>query len=98
MEKPKFYFENIDSETCYTLDYFMDDAKAQGLKTITVLEAVVEDAMPDYVWCRYSAETSDKQYSNKKLCNTYRSKSGKGKCEFRGKLYSHGDEVTFDVV
>lgn len=100
MSKVKFYFENVDSEICYQLEHFIDDAKAQGLKTVTILEAEEDDSMPEYVWCAFDGSTADKSCCNKKSCNAYRSKSdnGKGKCEYRGKLYSHGDEVTFDVV
>jgi len=30
-------------------------------------------------------------------CPAYTSKSGRGVCELRGKLYEHGNEVVFNV-
>ena len=94
--KDKFYFESIESETCYPLPYHIEDAKFQGLKEITLIEAN-EDNIDGIIWCGAMEATGDKSECNKKKCSLYHSKSGRGVCSHRGNLYEYGEEVTFKI-
>lgn len=96
MEK-QLYFENIDDTFCCELQTFIEDAKIEELKEITLVEAIPDNSNPDYVWCTYHGECIEKSECKKSECSLYSSKSGRGVCEHRGKLYRHGDEVKFDV-
>lgn len=96
MAKDKLYFESIESETCYALPYHIEDAKFQGLKEITLIEAN-EVKINGVIWCKIFEATGDKSGCNKKQCASYHSKSGRGVCSHRGNLYEHGEEVTFKV-
>lgn len=92
----KKYFESIESEICYPLSYHIEGAKINGLKEIKLFEAN-EDKIDGVVWCDLMEATGDKSECNKKQCELYHSKSGRGVCSHRGKLYEHGEEVTFKV-
>lgn len=92
----KFYFDSIDSEICYPLSYYIEGAKFIGLKEITLIEAN-EVKINGVIWCKVFEGTGEKSECNKKQCELYHSKSGRGVCLHRGKLYEHGEEVTFKV-
>jgi hypothetical protein len=51
----------------------------------------------DIVWCTFHQECIEKDQCKKNYCEQYSSKSGRGVCESRGKLFLHGEEVEFDV-
>lgn len=97
MKKKEYFFENIDSNICYPLDYHMSNAKSDGLKEITLLTAILDNDNPDYVWCTRVGEMGDRAHCKKSQCAYYHSKSGRGVCSHRGKLYLHGEEVKFNV-
>lgn len=94
--KEKLYFREIDSNWCYTLDYHMSDAINEGLDTITLYEANKAEGS-SYIFCKEVGEATEKTDCNKRDCDMYASKSGRGVCMHRGQLYEHGEEVTFDV-
>jgi len=96
-KKEKLYFDSIDDTTCYPIDGKIAMAKEVGLKSITVIEAVPDNDNPDHIFCMDSGEVEERQECKKSLCSSYSSKSGRGVCGNRGKLYSFGEEVTFDV-
>ena len=93
----KLYFKSTDDTMCFSLAYHMDDAKDEELEEITLLEAIPDKDTKDYVWCTYYENVEEKSLCSKMNCPAYTSKSGRGICEHRGKLYTHGDEVTFKV-
>jgi hypothetical protein len=97
MAKEKLYFRSIDHTTCSSLESHFDDARDEELTKITLVEAVPDDGTNDIVWCTYYGECIDKSECKKTFCSYYSSKSGRGKCEHRGDLYLHGEEVKFDV-
>lgn len=95
-KKEKLYFRNSNAEICYDLDSHIRDAKNQGLKEVTLLEAELDKDDKCYFWCTIY-EVVDRCECTKKSCQKYSSKSGRGVCENRGKLYTHGTEVTFKI-
>lgn len=97
MSKQKLYFRSIDDTTCHPLEWHFDDARDEELETIKLVEAIPDNSNPDYIWCGKAEAVEEKEYCNKNLCRDYCSKSGRGKCKHRGKLYEHGNEVVFNV-
>jgi hypothetical protein len=97
MAKEKLYFKSINDTTCHSLEYHLDDARDEDLKKITLIEAVPDNDTPNYVWCTHYEDTEEKSLCSKKNCPAYTSKSGRGVCEHRGKLFLHGEEVEFEV-
>lgn len=97
MSKEKLYFKSIDDNICYSLQTQIEDARDEGLTTVTLVEAIPDNDNNDYVWCSHYEATEEKSLCSKNNCSAYTSKSGRGKCEHRGNLYTFGEEVTFDV-
>lgn len=93
----KLYFKDIDDNICSSLQSHLEDAKLEELTEITLVEAIPDNDNPEHIWCTKLAEVTERQDCKKSLCSYYKSKSGRRKCEHRGNLYSHGDEVTFKV-
>jgi hypothetical protein len=91
----KFYFSDEDSTTCYPLSYHLESADKHE-KEITLVEAIPDNNTTDFVWC-HMFEAVEKCDCSKKFCNEYKSKSGRGRCENKGKLFMHGDRITFKV-
>lgn len=48
MKKTKMYFENEDSEVCYPLGYYIENAKEEGLD-----ESIDEETGKPYGWSNY---------------------------------------------
>lgn len=97
MSREKLYFRSIDDNTCKYLEWHFDDAREEELETITLVEAIPDNDNPDYVWCTHYENVVEKDECKKSQCELYKSKSGRGKCEHRGNLYTFGEEVTFKV-
>lgn len=97
IKTPQLYFKDIDSTFCQSLDTLLDDAKYDKLKEITLIEAIHDPDEKYYVWCQHEGEATEKQICKKSECNYYSSKSGRGVCKYRGKLYNIGNEVTFKI-
>lgn len=99
MKKEKLYFQNENAEVCNPLEYFLHDAKLDGLKEITLIEAIPSNSVNDHVWCTYFLAVSERSECRKSICNKYESnKSGRGTCIHRGKLYDHGESFTFKIT
>ena len=97
MKKEKLYFRSIDDNICHSLDWHLEDAKLEQLEEITLVEAIPDNDNNDYVWCTHYENPEEKSLCNKMNCTAYTSKSGRGKCEHKGNLFTFGDEVTFSV-
>lgn len=97
MKNKKMYFRGIDSNFCESIEGILADAKSEGLNKITVLEACPDNNNPDFIWCLSSGECEERYACKKALCDSYKSKSGRGVCSNRGNLYQHGKEVVFEV-
>lgn len=95
--KEKLYFLNEDDTSCYTLSDRLNDAKLEGLNEITLMEAILDNDNPDYIWCSHYGEVGERQGCKKSICSYYSSTSGRGVCRHRGNLYTHGEKVTFKI-
>jgi len=93
----KFYFKDIDDTFCVSLEDHIHDAKIEGLSEITLIEAIPDKDNKDFIWCTHFAECGERSFCKKSVCDSYSSKSGRGKCKHRGNLYEHGEEVKFNV-
>jgi hypothetical protein len=92
----KLYFENEDATECYSLDYFMEIAKSDGVKEISVLKAIKDTKEKFFIWCGLYDDVVGKNDCGKSNCDAY--VKGRGNtCVNKGKLYTHGDSVTFKV-
>ncbi len=97
MPKEKLYFLNIDDTHCCSLSDRLNDARFDGLKQVTLVEAIPDNDNVDYVYCAHHGEVLERPDCKKSVCGDYSSTSGRGMCKYRGNLYSDGDEFTFDV-
>ncbi len=97
MSKKKYYFESIDDTICYELSYHVINAKDEGLQEITLVEAVPDTETKDFIWCSEHAEVTERNMCRKVECESYTSKSGRGVCSHRGKLFLHGEEVKIQI-
>lgn len=95
MKKDKLYFKTIDENICIPLEEHLHGAKLEGLEEITLIEAIPDNDNPDYVWCTHFGGVEERHTCKKSHCEAYNSKSGRGVCSHRGKLYEYGEEVTF---
>ena len=93
----KLYFRDIDSEICYKLVGFIAEAIDEELEEVTLVEAVPDFDNKGYVWCTSDGTCVERSQCKKAYCTGYQSKSGRGVCENRGRLYRHGEEHTFKV-
>ena len=89
----QLYFSSNEETMCYDLEYHLHDARLDGLKEIKLIEAIPDNETKDYVWCTEFGEVTERSLCKKSQCEMYKSKSGRGVCEHRGKLYQHGEEV-----
>lgn len=92
------FFENEDSENCYSENYFQELAQKQGLSSIELIEAVPIKKLGDHVFCTYFDEVVARYDCTWKECRHYTpNKSGRGACIHRGQLYEHGEKVTITI-
>jgi len=95
MKKEKLYFLDEDDEFCLPLSIRLEEAREEGLTEITLFEAIPDKHMKEFVYCRHEGEITETSDCRKHICPYYDSKSGRGVCRHRGKLYLHGDQKTF---
>lgn len=97
MSRTKLYFETIDDSICYPLEHHLHNARIDGLNSIKLIEAIPDNAESEYVWCSHEGEVTERTMCKKSQCPYYSSKSGRGVCEHRGRLYGYGRSVEFKV-
>ena len=98
MKNKKLYFENEDATLCMPLQTFIEDAKYDGRKEITLIEAIPDDGTTDMIFCSLAGEVCERGECTKRNCPTYTpNKSGRGVCLNRGRLYLHGEKVTIKI-
>ena len=96
MSKIKYYFETIDSEMCYSEQYFIDQMKESEVKEMQVFEAVPEKS-DEYFYCTAIGDVGEKGHCGKD-CKDYEPCNGKsGRCRFTGRLYIHGNKVLLTI-
>jgi hypothetical protein len=92
----KLYFKDINDEMCYELSHFMREAIDEGLDVLELFEAV-EEPNTGLLFCK-AVDSVAEEGSCGKLCEFYTPINGRnGKCIYRGKVYSHGEKVSFSV-
>lgn len=97
MKKDTLYFKDEDAEFCCSLKVHLKEAEEDELEQITLLKAIPDFDNPDFIWCAWADAVGERSECKKKLCDAYESKSGRGVCKHRGKLYEHGEAITFHV-
>ncbi len=95
--KEKFYFDGVDDEICWSLKYHINKAREEGFEKIVLFEAIEDKDNKDYVWCSSFEGVCEKSDCRKSICSRYESRSGRGVCSNRGKLYTHGKLVEFKI-
>lgn len=95
MKSGKLYFKSIDDTMCSSLESHIQDAIEEELTEITLVEAIPDNDNTEFIWCTQYGECVERYQCKKSECEKYSSKIGRGKCENRGNLYQHGEEVTF---
>lgn len=99
----KMYFKNDESEFCHPFNYHLkesiEEAKERGEDTFTLIEAINDNDNPNYIFCSHKDifAVGERDQCKKHICSYYESKSGRGVCKHRGKLYETGEEVTFKL-
>jgi len=98
MKTEKLYFKDEESETCYELSEHLFEAKYEGLKEIEIIEAIPDTETKGYIWCMEMTMPVPQPECKKSFCSYYDPLNGKnGVCSFRGKLYTKGKKVKFEV-
>ena len=98
MKKPLFFaseHELIPVE----LSVHIDQAKEDGIKELTLFEAIEDKDEKTFIFCGFDLAVNQKNECNKDMCPHYFSKykSGRGNCLYRDKLYKAGKEVKFEI-
>lgn len=92
MKTEKLYFLDTSSEICYSLDTF-------SLEELEEVDYEIYEAIPFndsntyYVFCSLDGEITEREFCKKSQCKGYTSKSGRGVCSHRGKLFEFGEKV-----
>lgn len=89
----KYYFENIDSEGCYPIDYFREQLEERQLPEMKLHVAVMVRG-EDFFWCDEFNEVGESGESCGKQCDCYSPRNGKnGRCRHHKNCYEPSDEI-----
>jgi len=89
----KKYFQSVDSEGCYSSDYFQDLMELDDLNEIEVFQAVIIVGL-DHFWCSNFGMSGEVGEGCGKECDHYSPRNRKsGRCRHSSNLYEHGDIV-----
>ena len=93
----KQYFRNEDSNVCMSLEDCLNEAKSDGLEQVTLIEAIHSN-VSEYRWCKSLGAVVEKSECGKAVCSYYEKPKKGNACENKGKFYTYGEEVTFNVI
>lgn len=98
----KMYFEDIDSESCYTKDYFLEqfDSDDSEIEVYEAYKLPVKDRIKGVFWCRTEAFCGDDSKDTcGKQCNNYEPRNGVSGCckAYTTSLYYAGEKVTLKI-
>lgn len=97
INEDKMFFSSVDENHCYPLCVHLDNAIDSMEETITLIEAIPAGKNTGMHWCKEFGEVVEHFDCTKAACSSYTSKSGRGVCKNRGKLYEHGAEININV-
>ena len=91
MKREKLYFLDTSSERCYPLDYF----SLEKLEEVDyeIYEAIPDNNNKDFIFCSLNSEVGEREFCKKSQCKGYTSKSGRGVCSLRRKLFEVGEKI-----
>jgi len=95
----KKYFDKVDGEMCYTLDYYRDKMKFEGIEEMTLIESKPKFGS-GFFWCKVHCFVGDKNEGTcGKLCDDYKPRNGKsGRCVHSANCYEPTDiEITISA-
>lgn len=84
----KYYFENDDSERCYSIDYFKKQLNERELSEMTIYPAkMVKGEL--VAWCTKFDDAIETQRGDcGKFCDLYKPRNGKnGRCKYSYNCY-----------
>lgn len=88
----KYYFENLDSENCYSLDYFKEKMAEEEITEMQVFPAKMVKGK-EYFWCDEYFEVGITKESCGKSCEGYTPRNGKnGRCKYHKNTCEPSDE------
>ena len=91
MKTEKLYFLDASSEICHSLDYFSFETLEEV--NYELYEAIPDNDNKDFIYCSLDGEVGGREFCKKSQCKDYTSKSGRGICSHRGKLFEFGEKV-----
>ena len=91
MKAEQLYFLDSSQPFCRPLDYF--DKEELEEVDYEIYEAIPDNSNKDYIFCTVDGEVGEREFCKKIHCFYYESKSGRGVCKHRGKLYEFGEKV-----
>lgn len=98
--KAKYYFNEFNEETAYTLDYHIEQAKENRLSEIVLFKAIPYKEN-GYFWCHVIGESGEEKegVGCGLFCNDYAPKNGKsGMCRHKSKIfYKKGERIIVNV-
>ena len=89
----KYYFENIDSERCYSIDYFYEQLNDNELTEMRIYPAKI--IYGEFVaWCtKYNDAIETQRGDCGRICEDYKPRNGKnGRCKFSNNCYEPSDK------
>lgn len=91
MKTQKLYFLDTSSEICHSLYFF----SLEELEEVDyeIYEAIPDNNNKDFIFCSLNSEVGGREFCKKSQCKDYTSKSGRGVCSHRGKLFEFGEKV-----
>ena len=88
----KYYFENQDSELCYSKKYFMDLMEERGINEIEIFPAKILFGT-GYFYCEEIGETGESGEGCGRFCEFYKPRNGKnGRCRHHSNTYEPHDK------
>jgi len=97
--KKQLYFENEDSEICYTKDHFIDQMKFEVITEMEVNEAI-PDKLNGIFWCKHEAFCGDDSSETcGKQCTSYKPINGKNGCckYYTTRIYVWGEKIKLKI-
>jgi len=96
MKKEQFYFKSLDSDICYSKEYFIEYMKEHHLQEMEVYKAVPDLVGGGIFWCKkFKVCGGDSRETCGKQCDKYEPKNKRnGVCKHHTHwLFTHGEKI-----